>query len=289
MMKDYGNTYEMYTPLPEHTITEFSQDPRGQYDAPYEGNRVVVQHLTTGEMRTIEISFCAILIGFRPDLRFLSPVIKPLAKHDRRKYSGHYHCDTIDEIIRMNATQADEALSGDSHQYTPQQQHHWSLLTKKIAWLKNLCAKCKHLNLCEWSRRNDHYRKPSNQSNFSRNEKCLCNNNLNISNSAVRNNNNIDNVCNQNTINNHMKFDAQVKLIHANQNNDNFAGIGFGEDPSKPIDCKTNPIAVDKFSNEVLRAPKGLFSMGPLVGDNFIRFIPGGALAITSSLHKEND
>ena len=65
------------------------------------------------------------------------------------------------------------------------------------------------------------------------------------------------------------------------------AGLGLGEDPTKPIDGKSNPIAVDKFSNQILRTPPGLYAMGPLVGDNFVRFIPGGALAITAALHKD--
>jgi len=52
---------------------------------------------------------------------------------------------------------------------------------------------------------------------------------------------------------------------------------------------KNNQIAVDKFTNEIERVPKGLFALGPLVGDNFVRFIPGGALAITAALNKEND
>ncbi|EDO63534.1 AGAP011389-PA, partial [Anopheles gambiae str. PEST] len=60
------------------------------------------------------------------------------------------------------------------------------------------------------------------------------------------------------------------------------SGLGLGEDPTKPIDCKNNPIEVDKYTNAVLRtAHPGLYAMGPLVGDNFVRFIPGGALCIT--------
>lgn len=63
-------------------------------------------------------------------------------------------------------------------------------------------------------------------------------------------------------------------------------GLGFGENPEKPVDVKNNPIAVNKFSNELLHTP-GIYAIGPLVGDNFVRFIAGGALSITSSFHNE--
>jgi len=69
--------------------------------------------------------------------------------------------------------------------------------------------------------------------------------------------------------------------------------IGLGEDPTLPVNCKSNPIYINKFTNEALRAPKGLYCVGPLVGDNFVRFIPGGALAITNAItaakYQEND
>lgn len=63
-------------------------------------------------------------------------------------------------------------------------------------------------------------------------------------------------------------------------------GIGFGVDPDKPVDSR-NPIAVDKSSHEMLNAPKGLYALGPLTADNFMRFIPGGALALVAHMHKD--
>ncbi|KPJ09824.1 Oxidative stress-induced growth inhibitor 1 [Papilio machaon] len=65
------------------------------------------------------------------------------------------------------------------------------------------------------------------------------------------------------------------------------SGLGFGIDPSKPVDGRSNPVAIDKSTHELLNAPKGVYALGPLTGDNFIRFIPGGALAIVSHIHKE--
>ena len=58
-------------------------------------------------------------------------------------------------------------------------------------------------------------------------------------------------------------------------------GIGLGKFQDRPIDSRWNPIEVDDFTYEVLRAPRtGLYALGPLVGDNFVRFILGGAFAI---------
>lgn len=64
--------------------------------------------------------------------------------------------------------------------------------------------------------------------------------------------------------------------------------LGFCEDKSKPVDIRNNVLAVNKFSNELLNVPKGIFACGPLVGDNFVRFISGGSLLICSAILKEN-
>ncbi|KAJ0171274.1 hypothetical protein K1T71_012824 [Dendrolimus kikuchii] len=64
-------------------------------------------------------------------------------------------------------------------------------------------------------------------------------------------------------------------------------GIGYGLDANKPVDSKSNPVAIDKSTHEMLNAPKGLYALGPLTADNFVRFIPGGALALVSHMHKD--
>ncbi|XP_066596867.1 oxidative stress-induced growth inhibitor 1-like [Prorops nasuta] len=64
-------------------------------------------------------------------------------------------------------------------------------------------------------------------------------------------------------------------------------GVGLGRNESKPIDNKTNPIEVDNVTYEIIKAPrKGLYALGPLVGDNFVRFILGGAFG--SLVHIQN-
>jgi len=56
----------------------------------------------------------------------------------------------------------------------------------------------------------------------------------------------------------------------------------LGEDSTKEVDIKENPILVDEFTYE--SDESGLYAMGPLVGDNFVRFILGGALGVVSGL-----
>lgn len=64
-------------------------------------------------------------------------------------------------------------------------------------------------------------------------------------------------------------------------------GRSLGMNPEEPISCRRNPIEVDPFTNRVIAASgPGMYAMGPLVGENFVRFLKGGALAIASDLAK---
>ena len=65
-------------------------------------------------------------------------------------------------------------------------------------------------------------------------------------------------------------------------------GRSLGTVPDLPIDSKHNPIDINPFSHQSNHEP-GLFAMGPLVGDNFVRFLRGGALAITSHLWQKKE
>lgn len=65
-------------------------------------------------------------------------------------------------------------------------------------------------------------------------------------------------------------------------------GRPLGISPNETITCRRNPIDVDPFTNRVVAAEgPGLYAMGPLVGENFVRFLKGGALAIASDLAKK--
>ncbi|OXU25827.1 hypothetical protein TSAR_007015 [Trichomalopsis sarcophagae] len=66
------------------------------------------------------------------------------------------------------------------------------------------------------------------------------------------------------------------------------SGIGLGKTPDKPIDSRSNQIDVDVLTYQVKRAPrKGLYAVGPLAGDNFVRFILGGAFGIFANILNE--
>ncbi|XP_062255286.1 oxidative stress-induced growth inhibitor 2 [Platichthys flesus] len=83
------------------------------------------------------------------------------------------------------------------------------------------------------------------------------------------------------------KISMVLVLIGTNPNLFFLKGQGqyLGQDPTKPISCKQNTIDIHPYTFECTKEP-GLFAMGPLVGDNFVRFLKGGALGIASCLLK---
>lgn len=282
MMKDWENTYDLYMPMPAYTIVEFISNAQ---NSKMPCNQVVLRQMNTGEITKVNVSFCAILIGFRPNLHFLNPMMRSNDTNDS---------PSIDDKLK------------DSQMLTSPT---YNLLSRKITWLKNLCAKCKHLNLCDRNRRMDatNNRKLCSMHQTSNRDTC---HSIDITRSKQNNDNNNNTI---NCIFDKYEYDDSNQFIHDNNNNNSHNNnhhnnsdtnnshksivtetnsvltLRIGEDMTKPIDCKTNPIAVDKFTNEVLHVPtKGLYAMGPLVGDNFIRFIPGGALAITAALQKQH-
>ena len=65
----------------------------------------------------------------------------------------------------------------------------------------------------------------------------------------------------------------------------------LGIDPSQAIDSKNNSVDIDSFTSQSERVPN-LYALGPLAGDNFVRFLFGSGLAcaksIQNSLYKTN-
>ena len=59
------------------------------------------------------------------------------------------------------------------------------------------------------------------------------------------------------------------------------SSIGYHKD--KPIDSKTNMVDVDLYSSQSENC-KDLYALGPLVGDNFVRFVFGSALGSAQSI-----
>merc|ERR1719285_1487057 len=61
-------------------------------------------------------------------------------------------------------------------------------------------------------------------------------------------------------------------------------GDQLGRIPGHAID-RNNTIDISAFTHQSNNVP-GLFALGPLTGDNFVRFIQGGALAIASHVYQ---
>ncbi|XP_069460876.1 oxidative stress-induced growth inhibitor 1 [Ambystoma mexicanum] len=64
-------------------------------------------------------------------------------------------------------------------------------------------------------------------------------------------------------------------------------GIHLAVDNEKPAISKRNPIDIDQFTYECTHE-EGLYAVGPLAGDYFVRFVQGGALAAASSLLRKS-
>lgn len=64
--------------------------------------------------------------------------------------------------------------------------------------------------------------------------------------------------------------------------------LRLGVNKDAPIDCKTNTISINRLTHSVYGA-ENLFAMGPLAGDKFVRFIPGGALAVVAEIYRRNE
>jgi hypothetical protein len=124
---------------------------------------------------------------------------------------------------------------------------------RSLRRLKIFCDKCRHLNLCFGNRNRNNLLNSLIEGSPQQQKYCEC---------------------------------EEHAISPAGKLKIDDSGIGFGEDPKKPVDCKNNPIAVNKFSNELLDH-KGVYAMGPIVGDNFVRFISGGALSISSHIFSE--
>lgn len=216
MMRNPKTKHEFYQALPESTLKEIKSS-NGKH-------LVTIQNLRNEECQTFEVSYCAILIGSRPDLSLLQNM-------NSASPSKHLVA-TINDNVTEN------------------------IAIRTLRRLKIFCEKCRHLNLC-----------------------------FGIKNRNIIINSLIDDG-NVKSCTLHKACQCEALLVDKKPKCDD-RGVGFGEDPNKPIDCKNNPLAVNKFTNELLHVP-GIYALGPLVGDNFVRFIAGGALSISSALFNQN-
>jgi len=84
-----------------------------------------------------------------------------------------------------------------------------------------------------------------------------------------------------------IKVSVVVALVGASPNL-SFLGDRGGKDIGRVEGeeiGRNNQVDIDVYTHQSLKVP-GLFAMGPLTGDNFVRFIQGGALAIAAHKHK---
>lgn len=212
MMRNPKNKYEFYQALPESTLKEIKS---------LNGKHVVtIQNLRSEECQSFEVSYCAVLIGSRPDLSLLQSF--------NTSPSKHHIVSAVNESDSEN------------------------IAVRTLRRLKIFCDKCRHLNLC-----------------------------FGIKNRNIIINSLIDDA-NGKTCALHKTCQCEFTVADKRAKCDD-RGIGYGEDPNKAVDCKSNPIAVNKFTNELLHVP-GIYALGPLVGDNFVRFIAGGALSISTAV-----
>ncbi|XP_069596486.1 oxidative stress-induced growth inhibitor 1 isoform X2 [Ranitomeya imitator] len=87
----------------------------------------------------------------------------------------------------------------------------------------------------------------------------------------------------------HKAFNVSMVLILIGSNpNLSFLpknGTDLALDPEQRVNSKRNPLDIDLFTYECIQE-KGLYAVGPLAGDYFVRFVQGGALAVASALQK---
>ncbi|KAM3920225.1 oxidative stress-induced growth inhibitor 1 [Leptodactylus fuscus] len=87
----------------------------------------------------------------------------------------------------------------------------------------------------------------------------------------------------------HKAFNVSMVLILIGSNpNLSFLpknGTDLALDAEQPVNSKRNPLDIDPFTYECVQE-KGLYAVGPLAGDYFVRFVQGGALAVASTLLK---
>lgn len=63
-------------------------------------------------------------------------------------------------------------------------------------------------------------------------------------------------------------------------------GYKLGKRRTLPVDSKTNTVNIDR-GNHAVSGFEGLYALGPLAGDNFVRFLPGGCLAAVGDIYRK--
>lgn len=256
-----GN-HNNYTPFPDHTIIDITPETSPKLtsddieDYALTLKTVKLLDLKTQEITEIQVYVVGVFIGSKPDLSFLQT----------------NYLDYFDDKIDCDKC-ADEAIA--QRKIEEKQcflKNHWLYIKSMLGQSIQIC-KSRYLNQTEINGNGDTKceLKDCNGRNDSEMEK------------SDRDFDRIDK----------MKIipyndDDNIKC-QCDMMNPYASGLGFGVDPKKPVDGRNNPIAIDRTTHEILNAPRGMYALGPLTADNFVRFIPGGALAIVADIHKKNE
>lgn len=266
--------HENYTSLPNHAIIDVTLDD--SFDTPrpppldsdihpeaLAPKRVKLLNLVTNEIKEFTVYIIAVLIGSKPDLHFLND-----------NFSLNY----------IDVTEKTECLKCKKNKYPVKRKivepkcflkNHWHYLKCVIGQSIQSC-KQRYLNYIEINGNSDEQKCVLPDCNKRDTiDKCTCNlieNDTSETKLALK----------------ECGCDVIPCVDKCETTNPYSDGIGFGIDEKNPVDCRSNPIAIDKSTHEMLNAPKGMYALGPLTADNFIRFIPGGALAIVAHIHKEH-
>ncbi|CAK1590735.1 unnamed protein product [Parnassius mnemosyne] len=262
-----GNHHN-YTPYPDHVVVEVTPlEDHENTDKKFCLKRVKLLNLVTNETTEVTVSLIVVLIGSRPDLFFLQTNFN-LSNIDVKK-------DCIKCFNEQK--QADKGNIDQENQRQCFLKSHWHYLKSVLGQSIQSC-KSRYLNYTEINGNSD--------------TKCIipeCNerdDDLKCKSRALEKVENGFEECKCEVIPYTDTVDRKVKC-QCQPTNPYSSGLGFGIDPTKPVDGRSNPIAIDKSTHELLNAPKGIYALGPLTGDNFIRFIPGGALAIVADIHRQ--
>lgn len=258
-----------YTPYPEHVILEVVPEKSKLNDLDMEDDalrpkRVKLLNLVTKEIEEITVSLIAVLIGSKPDLFFLQT-------------NFNLNCIDVKCVKCTDETKhaAKRKIEDDQRQCFLK--NHWHYLKSVLGQSIQSC-KSRYLNYTEINGNNTNCDIPD----CNKNDKCTCL--VKLENGAIKTL--VEKDCRCEIIPYSDPVENKIKCTC--QMNPYSSGIGFGIDPRKPVDGRANPVAIDKSTHELLNAPKGLYALGPLTADNFVRFIPGGALAIVANIHKES-
>ncbi|KAM3956624.1 LOW QUALITY PROTEIN: oxidative stress-induced growth inhibitor 1 [Aphomia sociella] len=271
MCEGLSGNYSNYTSYPKHVIVDVtpdSDDGPNSTDAEYDirPKRVKLLNLVTNEIIEVVVSIIAILIGSKPDLFFLQT---------------NFTLDCIElDCVKCTEEKRDKRKIEERRQSFLKD--HWHYLKSVLGQSIQICKS--RWNYNEINGNTD--TKCALPNCNERTEKCTCN--------LINKYESVINNCKEK--NGEFEYDPAYKnCLEAKfrcqcDNGEPYSnGIGFGIDPKKPVDGRSNPVAIDKSTHELLYAPKGIYALGPLTADNFVRFIPGGALALVTHIHKERE